>query len=102
MNIDWNGALNLLITGLVGIAISYMQARINKQLKEIDRKQDERDRVSYLILDGVDKTGALADATAEALQNGKANGHVTEARKDYADYKKKYQAAAIEELARRV
>ena len=99
---DWNSYLNTFILGLIGIVLAYLQARLNKKLKEIDRKQDERDRVSYLILDGVDKTGALADATAEALQNGKANGHVTEARKDYADYKKKYQAAAIEELARKV
>ena len=99
---DWNSYLNTFILGLIGIVLAYLQARLNKKLKEIDRKQDERDRVSYLILDGVDKTGALADATAEALQNGKTNGHVTEARKDYADYKKKYQAAAIEELARKV
>lgn len=99
---DWNSYLNTFILGLIGIILAYLQAQLNKKLKEIDRKQDERDRVSYLILDGVDKTGALADATAEALQNGKANGHVTEARKEYADYKKKYQAAAIEELARRV
>ena len=102
MEIDWNGALNLIITGLVGIAISYMQGKLNRQLKEIDRKQDARDKVSYLILDGVDKTGALADATAEALQTGNTNGHVTEARKEYEEYKRKYNAVAREELARKV
>ena len=99
---DWNGYLNTLIIGLIGIILAYLQARLNKKLKEMDEKQDQRDRVSYLILDGVDKTGALADATAEALQNGKANGHVTEARKEYEAYKKKYNSMAIAELAKKV
>ena len=99
---DWNSYLNTLIIGLIGIVLAYLQARLNKKLKEIDKKQDERDKVSFLILDGVDKTGALADATAEALQNGKTNGHVTQARADYDNYKKRYQAMAIEELAKKV
>lgn len=99
---DWNNYLNTFILGLIGIVLAYLQARLNKKLKEIDKKQDERDRVSFLILDGVDKTGALADATAEALLNGKANGNVTKARSDYETYRKHYQSMAIEELAKKV
>ena len=99
---NWNGYLDTLVIGIIGIVLTYLQARLNKKLKEIDKKQDERDRVSYLILDGVDKTGALADATAEALQNGHTNGHVTEARKEYEAYKKKYNSMAIAELAKKV
>lgn len=99
---DWNAYLNTLIIGLIGIILAYLQAKVNKRLKEMDEKQDQRDRVSYLILDGVDKTGALADATAEALQNGKANGNVSKAREDYDRYRRKYQSMAIEELAKKV
>lgn len=99
---DINSYINTLVIGLIGILLAYLQAKVNKRLKEMDRKQDERDKVSYLILDGVDKTGALADATAEALQNGKANGNVTKAREDYQHYRKKYQSMAIEELAKKV
>ena len=99
---DWNAYLNTLIIGLIGIILAYLQAKLNKRLKEIDEKQDQRDRVSYLILDGVDKAGRLADATAEALQTGNTNGHVTEARKDYEEYKRKYNSMAIAELAKKV
>jgi hypothetical protein len=92
--------LNILATvGIPSIISGLVFLILSRRLKRTDSTTDARKRESILILRGLYSIGGLANATAEAYKEGYANGNMTAAMEDYADYKNDLSKFLIEQNA---
>lgn len=80
---------------IAGIILFWLSRRMNR----MDTNTACRKEENILILRGLFTIGGLAHATAEALKEGYANGHVSDAMGEYVDYKTDLKAYLIEQSA---
>jgi hypothetical protein len=90
------------IAGFIGAPaiISGLLIRwLSHRLGTLDSRSEARRRENVLILHGLLKIGGLASATARAVKDGQANGSVTEALDEYAEYRESLSAFLVDQAA---
>ena len=87
--------------GFGGIISGVILRRLNKMdehTKEMNMKRVQED---VLIMRGISCVGNLGVATAEAVKTGHANGEVSAAVKDYAEYHSELEKYLMQQSAER-
>lgn len=84
--------LGTLFSGICMIVVAKIQADSNKQKKVDDERETRRRKESRLSMQMMEASIELADVNAVALQNGKLNGNVEEARKKAKEALDEYRA----------
>lgn len=84
--------LGTLFSGICMIVVAKIQSDGNKQKKVDDERETRRRKESRLSMQMMEASIELADVNAVALQNGKLNGNVEEARKKAKEALGEYRA----------
>ena len=84
--------LGTLFSGICMIVVAKIQADSNKQKKVDDERETRRRKESRLSMQMMEASIELSDVNAVALQNGKLNGNVEQARKKAKDALDEYRA----------
>lgn len=79
-------------SGVCMIIVAKIQADSNKQRKVDDERDARKRKESRLSMKMMEASIELADVNAVALQHGKLNGNVEEARKKAKDALEEYRA----------
>jgi hypothetical protein len=72
-----------------------------RKVGRLDRNVEARRQETVLILRGLLTIGGLASATASAVKYGQANGGVSEALAEYAQYREDLSAFLVEQTAKK-
>ena len=84
--------LGMLFSGISMIVVAKIQTDGNKQKKIDDKREERRQKESRLSMQMMEASIELADVNAVALQHGKLNGNVEDARKKARDALDEYRA----------
>ena len=84
--------LGTVFSGICMIVVAKIQADSNKQRKVDDERDARRQKESRLSMRMMEASIELADINAIALQNGRLNGNVEEARQKAKDALGEYRA----------
>lgn len=109
---DWSAIIVAAITALSAISVAivniwgnrqrknYAQAAVERQEQEtaerkerqkiMDERHDRQENLLMMMLKGLRAQGALTNATALAVKNGKTNGEMEEGLKQYLSYETEY------------
>ena len=111
---DWSAIIVAAITALSAISVAivniwgnrqrknYAQAAVERQEQEtaerkerqkiMDERHDRQEHLLMMMLKGLRAQGALTNATAMAVKNGRANGEMEAGLKRYEAYESEYEA----------
>ena len=84
--------LGTLFSGICMIVVAKIQADSNRQRKVDDTRDARKRKESRLSMQMMEASIELADVNAVALQHGKLNGNVEDARKKARDALDEYRA----------
>ena len=84
--------IGTLFSGVCMVFVAVIQRSSTKQKKVDDEREARRQKESRLSMQMMEASIELADVNAVALQNGKLNGNVEEARKKAKDALTEYRA----------
>lgn len=84
--------LGTLFSGICMIVVAKIQADSNRQRKVDDERDARKRKESRLSMQMMEASIELADVNAVALQHGKLNGNVEDARKKARDALDEYRA----------
>lgn len=84
--------LGTLFSGICMIVVAKIQADSNRQRKVDDARDARKRKESRLSMQMMEASIELADVNAVALQHGKLNGNVEDARKKAMDALDEYRA----------
>lgn len=84
--------LGTLFSGICMIVVAKIQADSNRQRKVDDARDARKRKESRLSMQMMEASIELADVNAVALQHGKLNGNVEDARKKARDALDEYRA----------
>ena len=84
--------LGTLFSGICMIVVAKIQADSNRQRKVDDARDARKHKESRLSMQMMEASIELADVNAVALQHGKLNGNVEDARKKARDALDEYRA----------
>ena len=92
-------AIVISIVGSVfsGMTLFFLQAFFKKQGKKNEDKEKARQRENVLVLKSIDAIGKLTYANAIAIKDGRTNGELKDAIKDYHQVREDLYNFIIEE-----
>ena len=93
--------ISIVASIISGMVLFFLQRYFKKQEVKEERRQQAREKESILILKPIDAIGKLTYADAIAIRDGKTNGELKEAIKEYNDVKEELYEYLLEQNARR-
>ena len=93
--------ISIVASIISGMVLFFLQRYFKKQEVKEERRQQAREKESILILKSIDAIGKLTYADAIAIRDGKTNGELKEAIKEYNDVKEEMYEYLLEQNARR-
>lgn len=92
-------AIVISIVGSVisGMTLFFLQAFFKKQEKKNEDKEKARQKENVLVLKSIDAIGKLTYANAIAIKDGRTNGELKDAIKDYHQVREDLYNFIIEE-----
>ena len=93
-------------TIVISMLVFWFQSKAKKRNEEIDKRSNAREKEGMLAMKLEMVTGKLAFGCAVALEKGRANGEIKEAKEDFEKVKKEYldflNEEAFENINRKV
>jgi len=94
--------ISIIITGIFGVIVAIIETRNTRERKRSDARAERRARESRLSMDMMFATSEMCDVLCIALQGGKINGNVEEARKKGETAREAYRAFLRDNAANQV
>lgn len=77
-------------TVVISMLVFWLQAKAKKRSDEVDKRSAAREKAGALAMKLEMVTGKLAFGCAVALEKGRANGEIKEAKSEFEKVKKEY------------
>jgi hypothetical protein len=87
MQLDISALLALLPSAVIAMLVWYSQKQVNRREAKRDEDRKAHNELTYLMSREIGAVGALCEATAHGLRDGKTNGEMTAALEHYAQCK---------------
>ena len=89
--------ISIVCSVISGMTLFFLQRFFKKKEEQDKQKEEARRKENVLILKSIDAIGKLTYANAIAIRDGRTNGELKEALKDYHDIREELYNFIVEE-----
>ena len=94
--------VSIIITGIFGVIVAIIETRNNRERKRTEARAERRAKENRLSMEMMFTNSEMTDVLCLALQGGKINGNVEEARQKAKTAREAYQSFLRDQAANQV